>query len=105
MFIMKKLFSLLMVMAMLLSVIDAQVNVRPTPDSRLVYLAENCIMVVYEFGKFKLEANISRAEVAKVIYVAYGIEGAAGEIFSDMEDSHWEKGLYCFNENFSDSIL
>ena len=49
-------------------------------------------MVGDEFGNLMLEANISRAEVAKVISVAYGIDGADGETFADVEDSHWAKG-------------
>jgi len=89
---MKKLISLLMVMAMLLSVVAVPAFAQERPDARLTYLDENGIMVGDEYGNLRLEANISRAEVSKVISVACGIEGAEGVTFPDVEDSHWAKG-------------
>ncbi len=87
---MKKLISLLVAMAMLLSFVT--VNAQPRPDERLTYLAENGIMVGDPDGNLRLNDGITRAEASKVLSVAFGIEGEDGETFADVDDTHWAKG-------------
>ena len=84
---MKKIISLLVTLALIMSAIC--VSAIPMEENQITYLAENGIMTGDPDGNLRLDENITRAEASKVLSVAFDIDSAAGESFSDVDELHW----------------
>ena len=87
---MKKIISLLITMAILLSAIC--VSALPLSEEQITYLAENSIMAGDPDGNLRLDDAVTRAEASKVLSVAFDINSAADESFTDVDMSHWANG-------------
>lgn len=87
---MKKIISLLITMAILLSAIC--VSALPLSEEQITYLAENGIMAGDPDGNLRLDDAVTRAEASKVLSVAFDINSAADESFTDVDTLHWANG-------------
>lgn len=100
---MRKLFSVILVVAMVLGLVSTAFAATPTDvagttsESAVNRLLSLGILTGYEDGTFKPNNNITRAEFAAVAVRALGLEDAAKAAvgttkFKDVDASHWASG-------------
>lgn len=86
---MKKLLSFLIILTMLITAVSASASF--LNEEQISYLAREGIMVGDPDGNLRLNDNVTRAESAKILSVAFGIEEKEGVSFADIANDHWAK--------------
>lgn len=64
------------------------------------YCVKNKIIEGDDKGNLMLDGNLTRAQMAKILVVSFGLEEKEETSFADMEEEHWEYKYVCAIEDY-----